>query len=115
MMRDARLRANGFQWLTFAPVSTKAAEYFQVNESAINWLSTAFLFSFVVISPYVVYYSVILVPTDDRTGVRYGHSIAVRSTASSSLASFCWPAIGFAMQVLRLTMVSLGSSCLARF
>ncbi|KAF2733462.1 MFS general substrate transporter [Polyplosphaeria fusca] len=40
-----------WDWLTFAPVSTTAAEYFDVSETAINWLSTAFLFSFVAISP----------------------------------------------------------------
>lgn len=45
-------------------MSTKAADYFRVSESAINWLSTAFLFSFVAISPYVVYERVKLVPAD---------------------------------------------------
>lgn len=42
------------QWLTFAPVSATAAEYFKVSETDINWLSTAFLFSFIAASPYVV-------------------------------------------------------------
>ncbi|KAF1977609.1 MFS general substrate transporter [Bimuria novae-zelandiae CBS 107.79] len=44
-----------WDWLTFAPVSTTAAEYFNVSESAINWLSTAFLFAFVAISPAVIW------------------------------------------------------------
>ncbi|KAF2003716.1 MFS general substrate transporter [Amniculicola lignicola CBS 123094] len=44
-----------WQWLTFAPVSTKAADYFDVSETAINWLSTAFLFSFIVASPVVIW------------------------------------------------------------
>ncbi|KAF2116233.1 major facilitator superfamily domain-containing protein [Lophiotrema nucula] len=43
-----------WDWLTFAPVSTKAADYFNVSETAINWFSTAFLFSFIVISPVTV-------------------------------------------------------------
>jgi hypothetical protein len=42
------------QWLTFAPVSTKSADYFNVTETAINWLSTGFLFAFIVICPYVL-------------------------------------------------------------
>ncbi|KAF2449559.1 MFS general substrate transporter [Karstenula rhodostoma CBS 690.94] len=44
-----------WDWLTFAPVSTKAADYFRVDEGAINWLSTAFLFSFVVVSPCTIW------------------------------------------------------------
>ncbi|KKY28516.1 putative cell surface receptor mfs transporter [Diplodia seriata] len=43
-----------WDWLTFAAVSSDSAEYFHVSESTINWLSTAFLFSFVVISPVVL-------------------------------------------------------------
>ncbi|OJD40256.1 cell surface receptor mfs transporter [Diplodia corticola] len=43
-----------WDWLTFAAVSSDSAEYFDVSESAVNWLSTAFLFSFVVISPVVL-------------------------------------------------------------
>jgi len=43
-----------WDWLTFAPVSTTSAEYFNVSVTAINWLSTAFLFAFVVASPIVV-------------------------------------------------------------
>ncbi|KAF1936971.1 MFS general substrate transporter [Clathrospora elynae] len=38
-------------WLTFAPISTTAALYFAVPESQINWLSTAFLFSFALAVP----------------------------------------------------------------
>ncbi|KAF2020761.1 MFS general substrate transporter [Aaosphaeria arxii CBS 175.79] len=44
-----------WDWLTFAPVSASAAEYFDVSETAINWLSTGFLFAFIVISPVVMW------------------------------------------------------------
>ncbi|KAF1845325.1 MFS general substrate transporter [Cucurbitaria berberidis CBS 394.84] len=44
-----------WDWLTFAPVSSTSATYFNVSETAINWLSTAFLFSFVVACPFVIY------------------------------------------------------------
>lgn len=40
-----------WDWLTFSALSTTSAEYFQVSETAINWLSTGFLFAFVVVSP----------------------------------------------------------------
>jgi MFS transporter, FLVCR family, MFS-domain-containing protein 7 len=42
------------QWLTFAPVAGHAANYYNVEETAINWLSTAFLFAFVVICPVTI-------------------------------------------------------------
>ncbi|GAB7327910.1 hypothetical protein MBLNU13_g11690t3 [Cladosporium sp. NU13] len=44
-----------WDWLTFSAVSTTSAEYFRVSESAINWLSTGFLFAFVTVSPLVMY------------------------------------------------------------
>lgn len=44
-----------WDWLTFSAVSSTSAEYFAVSESAINWLSTGFLFAFVVVSPGVMY------------------------------------------------------------
>lgn len=44
-----------WDWLTFSAVSSTSAEYFNVSESAINWLSTGFLFAFVVVSPLVMY------------------------------------------------------------
>ncbi|KAH7093126.1 major facilitator superfamily domain-containing protein [Paraphoma chrysanthemicola] len=44
-----------WDWLTFAPVSATSASYFNVSETAINWLSTGFLFSFAVASPAVIY------------------------------------------------------------
>ncbi|CAO2655813.1 Nn.00g046160.m01.CDS01 [Neocucurbitaria sp. VM-36] len=44
-----------WDWLTFAPVSTTSATYFGVSETAINWLSTGFLFAFVVACPLVIY------------------------------------------------------------
>lgn len=43
------------QWLTFSPVASIAAEFFNTNESAINWMSTAFLFAFVAMVPIVIY------------------------------------------------------------
>ncbi|KAF2874521.1 major facilitator superfamily domain-containing protein, partial [Massariosphaeria phaeospora] len=44
-----------WDWLTFAPVSTTSAEYFGVTETAVNWLSTAFLFAFVVACPVTIW------------------------------------------------------------
>lgn len=41
--------------MTFSPVISSAAEFFNTTESTVNWLSTAFLLSFVVISPLVIY------------------------------------------------------------
>ncbi|KAK1590106.1 major facilitator superfamily transporter [Colletotrichum navitas] len=43
-----------WDWLTFAPVASIAADYYDVSESAINWLSTAFLFSFVAVFPVTI-------------------------------------------------------------
>ena len=40
-----------WDWLTFSAVSTTAADYFQVSETAINWLSTGYLFAFVAAAP----------------------------------------------------------------
>ncbi|KXJ86307.1 major facilitator superfamily domain-containing protein [Microdochium bolleyi] len=44
-----------FAWLTFAPVSQDAAAYYGVSENAINWLSTGFLFAYVVAAPATIY------------------------------------------------------------
>ncbi|KAL7622257.1 hypothetical protein AAE478_007761 [Parahypoxylon ruwenzoriense] len=44
-----------WDWLTFSPVSQNAAAYYGTTESAINWYSTSFLFSFVVIFPVTIY------------------------------------------------------------
>ncbi|RMZ74588.1 major facilitator superfamily transporter [Pyrenophora seminiperda CCB06] len=44
-----------WDWLTFAPISSDAANYLDVTESDINWLSTAFLFSFAVTCPLTIY------------------------------------------------------------
>lgn len=44
-----------WDWLTFAPVSTSSAQYFGTTEAVINWLSTAFLLAFLVISPVVIW------------------------------------------------------------
>jgi MFS transporter, FLVCR family, MFS-domain-containing protein 7 len=43
------------QWLSFSPVSKTASQYFHTSESAINWLSTSFLFAFCLVSPVVIY------------------------------------------------------------
>lgn len=40
-----------WSWLSFAPVSNLAAEWFGVSQSAINWASTAFLLAFFAASP----------------------------------------------------------------
>lgn len=44
-----------WDWLTFAAISRTAANFFDVPQSSINWLSTAFQFAFVVISPLVIW------------------------------------------------------------
>ncbi|UJO17449.1 MFS-type transporter [Fulvia fulva] len=44
-----------WDWLTFAAISSTAADFFRVSESAINWLSTAFLFAFVAGAPFTIY------------------------------------------------------------
>lgn len=44
-----------WDWLSFAAISSTSASFFNVSESAINWLSTAFLFSFLVMAPLVIY------------------------------------------------------------
>ncbi|KAL5362460.1 major facilitator superfamily domain-containing protein [Aspergillus floccosus] len=43
-----------WDWLTFSAISSTAAEHFGVSESAINWLSTGYLFAFCVASPVVI-------------------------------------------------------------
>ncbi|KAF4855737.1 MFS-type transporter EF102 [Colletotrichum siamense] len=43
-----------WDWLTFGPVASTAATYYNVSESAINWLSTAFMFAFVAIFPLTI-------------------------------------------------------------
>ncbi|KAH8586800.1 major facilitator superfamily domain-containing protein 7-b [Bisporella sp. PMI_857] len=44
-----------WDWISFSPVSTTSAQYFNVSETAINWMSTSFLFSFCVVSPLVIW------------------------------------------------------------
>ncbi|KAH6842999.1 major facilitator superfamily domain-containing protein [Chaetomium sp. MPI-CAGE-AT-0009] len=44
-----------WDWLTFSPVASHAARYFNTSETVVNWLSTAFLFSFTFITPVVIY------------------------------------------------------------
>ncbi|PWY87362.1 cell surface receptor/MFS transporter [Aspergillus sclerotioniger CBS 115572] len=44
-----------WDWLTFSSISTTAAEHFRVSESAINWMSTGYLFAFCVASPVVIF------------------------------------------------------------
>jgi FLVCR family MFS transporter 7 len=43
------------QWLSFSANSTTASQYYNVTPTAINWLSTAFLFAFVTFSPVTIY------------------------------------------------------------
>ncbi|TKX24197.1 MFS transporter-like protein 58 [Elsinoe australis] len=47
--------AVSWAWLSFSAVSTTSSEFFQVSESAINWLSTGFLFAFLIASPATLY------------------------------------------------------------
>ncbi|KAI4123189.1 MAG: hypothetical protein LQ338_005385 [Usnochroma carphineum] len=42
-------------WLSYSPVANTAATYFSTTSSIINWLSTAFLFAFVLASPFTIY------------------------------------------------------------
>lgn len=44
-----------WDWLTFAAVSSTSAEFYNVSETAINWLSTGFLFAFVIASPATIW------------------------------------------------------------
>lgn len=44
-----------WDWLTFSPVASTAAQFFDTSESNINWLSTAFLFAFCAVVPIVIY------------------------------------------------------------
>ncbi len=43
------------QWLSFSANSTTAAQYYNATPSDINWLSTAFLFAFVVVCPLTIW------------------------------------------------------------
>ncbi|KAH7198008.1 major facilitator superfamily domain-containing protein [Fusarium flagelliforme] len=40
-----------WDWMTYAPVASHAAEYYNVRESTINWISTAFFLAFVAVFP----------------------------------------------------------------
>lgn len=42
------------KWLTFAPVAESAATYYGVTQTAINWLSIAFMLAFPVIAPVTI-------------------------------------------------------------
>lgn len=44
-----------WDWLSFAAISSTAANFFDVSESSINWLSTAFLFAFLPMAPLVIF------------------------------------------------------------
>ncbi|RYP78678.1 hypothetical protein DL771_000345 [Monosporascus sp. 5C6A] len=44
-----------WDWMTFAPVTQHAAAYYGVSEGLVNWLSTGFLFAFVVVVPVTIY------------------------------------------------------------
>jgi len=43
------------QWLSFSPVVNTAADFFFTTPSIINWLSTAFLFAFVIAAPATIW------------------------------------------------------------
>lgn len=43
------------KWLTYAPVANHAAAYYDVAESTINWISTAFFLAFVFIFPVTIF------------------------------------------------------------
>ncbi|KAE8372659.1 major facilitator superfamily domain-containing protein [Aspergillus bertholletiae] len=44
-----------WDWLTFSAISTTASEHFGVSETAINWMSTGYLFAFCAASPIVIF------------------------------------------------------------
>jgi len=44
-----------WDWLSYSANSTTASQFYNVSETAINWLSTGFLFAFVFITPVVIY------------------------------------------------------------
>lgn len=44
-----------WDWLTFAAVSSTSADFFNVSESTISWLSTAFLFAFAASAPLTIW------------------------------------------------------------
>ncbi|KAJ9295755.1 hypothetical protein DTO271G3_5778 [Paecilomyces variotii] len=44
-----------WDWLTFSAISTTSAAYFRVSEGAINWMSTAFLFAFCLVTPITIF------------------------------------------------------------
>lgn len=44
-----------WDWLSYSPVSKTSAEHFKTSETAINWLSTSFLFAFCVAAPFTLY------------------------------------------------------------
>ncbi|KAL8828384.1 MAG: hypothetical protein Q9191_002620 [Dirinaria sp. TL-2023a] len=44
-----------WDWLSYSPVANTAATFFSTTPSVVNWLSTAFLFSFVAASPLTIY------------------------------------------------------------
>lgn len=52
--RNRVLTVDRRQWLTYAPVASKAASYYSVRESTINWLSTAFFLAFVAVFPLTI-------------------------------------------------------------
>ncbi|POR33848.1 Major facilitator superfamily domain-containing protein 7 [Tolypocladium paradoxum] len=41
-------------WLTFAPVATDSASYYNVGKTTVNWISTAFFLAFVAASPLTI-------------------------------------------------------------
>ncbi|KAF2153907.1 major facilitator superfamily domain-containing protein 7-b [Myriangium duriaei CBS 260.36] len=44
-----------WDWLTFSAASKTSAQFFDVSEAAINWLSTGFMFAFLISCPAVIW------------------------------------------------------------
>ncbi|MCJ1314557.1 hypothetical protein MMC25_008239 [Agyrium rufum] len=44
-----------WDWLTYAPIANSTAAFFSVPTTSVNWLSTAFLFAFLIASPATLY------------------------------------------------------------
>ncbi|TAQ87402.1 hypothetical protein B7494_g4268 [Chlorociboria aeruginascens] len=44
-----------WDWLSFSASSTTVSQYYHVSATAVNWLSTGFLFAFVVASPFTTH------------------------------------------------------------
>ncbi|KAI6781881.1 Major facilitator superfamily domain-containing protein-like protein [Emericellopsis cladophorae] len=93
-----------WNWLTYAPVAGKASEYYNVDESTINWISTACLLAFVSVFPLTIWvlhrsvrlafiFAAVLIPIGNW--IRYAGSTS-RSGGSIAHAMAGEIVIGFA-------------------